>query len=126
MTYTEQANKRGHCQRLTSFIRLADYLIVNTMHVLVVNSVEILRNYLSEQLQVAMQNSGLEIKVKEVCVVFRLEVLYTVNNFCWIILLIALSVRYFTGFLVYLLSGCLHKNKQPQRLKIFDAGQCII
>ncbi|XP_014666809.1 PREDICTED: dynein heavy chain 6, axonemal-like [Priapulus caudatus] len=27
MTYTEQANKRSQCHRLTSFIRLADYLI---------------------------------------------------------------------------------------------------
>lgn len=34
-----------------SFIRLADYLIVNTMHVLAVNSVSTLLNYLSEQLQ---------------------------------------------------------------------------
>ena len=49
MTYTEQANKRTHCSRLTSFIRLADYLIVNTMHVLVVNSVEVLLNFLTEQ-----------------------------------------------------------------------------
>ena len=32
MTYTEQANKRQHCKRLTSFIRLCDYLITNTMH----------------------------------------------------------------------------------------------
>ncbi|XP_056619544.1 dynein axonemal heavy chain 6 [Triplophysa dalaica] len=39
MTYTQQANKRYHCKRLTSFIRLADYLIVNTTHMLVVNSV---------------------------------------------------------------------------------------
>ena len=36
---------------LRSFIRLADYLIVNTMHVLAVNSVSTLLNYLSEQLQ---------------------------------------------------------------------------
>lgn len=36
---------------LNSFIRLADYLIVNTMHVLAVNSVSTLLNYLSEQLQ---------------------------------------------------------------------------
>lgn len=34
-----------------SFIRLADYLIVNTMHVLAVNSVATLLNYLEEQLQ---------------------------------------------------------------------------
>ncbi|XP_060586003.1 dynein axonemal heavy chain 6-like [Ruditapes philippinarum] len=51
MTYTEQANKREHCKRLTCFIRLADYLIVNTMHVLAVNSVSTLLNYLTEQLQ---------------------------------------------------------------------------
>ncbi|XP_054751474.2 dynein axonemal heavy chain 6-like isoform X1 [Lytechinus pictus] len=51
MTYTEQANKRSHCRRLTCFIRLADYLIVNTMHVLAVNSVTTLLNYLREQLQ---------------------------------------------------------------------------
>ncbi len=35
---------------LFSFIRLADYLIVNTMHVLAVNSVSTLLNFLSEQL----------------------------------------------------------------------------
>ncbi|XP_013408536.1 dynein heavy chain 6, axonemal [Lingula anatina] len=51
MTYTEQANKRSHCKRLTCFIRLADYLIVNTMHVLAVNSVSTMLNYLTEQLQ---------------------------------------------------------------------------
>ncbi|XP_074661680.1 dynein axonemal heavy chain 6-like [Tubulanus polymorphus] len=51
MTYTEQANKRAHCKRLTCFIRLADYLIVNTMHVLAVNSVSTLLNYLTDQLQ---------------------------------------------------------------------------
>ena len=34
-----------------SFIRLADYLIVNTMHVLAANSVATLLNYLEEQLQ---------------------------------------------------------------------------
>ncbi|XP_019622649.1 PREDICTED: dynein heavy chain 6, axonemal-like [Branchiostoma belcheri] len=51
MTYTEQANKRSHCRRLTCFIRLADYLVVNTMHVLAVNSVSTLLNYLTEQLQ---------------------------------------------------------------------------
>ena len=50
MTYTEQANKRAHCKRLTCFIRLSDYLIVNTMHVLAVNSVSTLLNYLKEQL----------------------------------------------------------------------------
>lgn len=51
MTYTEQANKRAHCKRLSCFIRLADYLIVNTMHVLAVNSVSTMLNYFTEQLQ---------------------------------------------------------------------------
>ncbi|XP_043915244.1 dynein axonemal heavy chain 6 [Protopterus annectens] len=50
MTYTEQANKRSHCSRLTCFVRLADYLIVNTMHILAVNSVTALLKYLTEQL----------------------------------------------------------------------------
>ncbi|CAM5115591.1 unnamed protein product [Eretmochelys imbricata] len=51
MTYTEQANKRSHCRRLTCFIRLADYLIVNTMHVLAVKSVTTLLSYLSDKLK---------------------------------------------------------------------------
>lgn len=51
MTYTEQANKRAHCQRLTCFIRLSDYLIVGTLHVLAVNSVQSLFNYYTEQLE---------------------------------------------------------------------------
>jgi hypothetical protein len=51
MTYTEQAKKRKHCQRLTSFIRLADYLIVGTLHVLAVNSIQSLFNYYTEQLE---------------------------------------------------------------------------
>ncbi|KAF6321024.1 dynein axonemal heavy chain 6 [Rhinolophus ferrumequinum] len=51
MTYTEQASKRNHCTRLTCFIRLNDYLIENTMHVLTVNSVNILSNYLTDKLK---------------------------------------------------------------------------
>ena len=35
----------------SSFIRLADYLIVNTMHVLAFNSVKTLLNYFLEQLK---------------------------------------------------------------------------
>jgi dynein heavy chain, axonemal len=50
MTYTEQANKRSHCQRLTCFVRLSDYLITSTLHVLSVNSVQSLFNYYTEQL----------------------------------------------------------------------------
>ncbi|XP_036080207.1 dynein heavy chain 6, axonemal isoform X2 [Rousettus aegyptiacus] len=51
MTYTEQASKRHHCVRLTCFIRLNDYLIENTMHVLTVNSVNSLLNYLTDKLK---------------------------------------------------------------------------
>ncbi|XP_032208513.1 dynein heavy chain 6, axonemal isoform X2 [Mustela erminea] len=51
MTYTEQASKRHHCLRLTCFIRLNDYLIENTMHVLTVNSVNSLLNYLTDKLK---------------------------------------------------------------------------
>jgi len=35
MTYTEQANKRSHCRRLTSFIRLdmsVEFLFMNSPH----------------------------------------------------------------------------------------------
>ncbi|XP_075463117.1 dynein axonemal heavy chain 6 isoform X2 [Ascaphus truei] len=53
MTYTEQANKRSHCRRLTCFVRLADYLIVNTMHILAVNSVTSLLTYLVDKLKCA-------------------------------------------------------------------------
>uniref|UniRef100_A0A8C5NZ98 Dynein, axonemal, heavy chain 6 n=1 Tax=Jaculus jaculus TaxID=51337 RepID=A0A8C5NZ98_JACJA len=51
MTYTEQASKRHHCMRLTCFIRLNDYLIQNTLHVLTVNSANTLLNYLTEKLK---------------------------------------------------------------------------
>ncbi|KAM6202366.1 dynein axonemal heavy chain 6 [Rhynchocyon petersi] len=51
MTYMEQASKRHHCMRLTCFIRLNDYLIENTMHVLTVNSVASLLNYLMDKLK---------------------------------------------------------------------------
>nr|XP_055061459.1 dynein axonemal heavy chain 6 isoform X1 [Misgurnus anguillicaudatus] len=51
MTYTQQANKRYHCNRLTCFIRLADYLIVNTTHTLVVNSVSKLLSVFQEHIK---------------------------------------------------------------------------
>ena len=51
MTYTEQANKRQHCRRLTAFIRLCDYLITNTMHSLAVNSVSTLLDRFAELLK---------------------------------------------------------------------------
>ncbi|KAM9330540.1 dynein axonemal heavy chain 6 [Gastrophryne carolinensis] len=59
MTYTEQANKRSHCRRLTCFIRLTDYLIVNTMHVLAVNSVSSLLNYLVEKVKSTPSHSAI-------------------------------------------------------------------
>uniref|UniRef100_A0A8C8W0I7 Dynein, axonemal, heavy chain 6 n=1 Tax=Peromyscus maniculatus bairdii TaxID=230844 RepID=A0A8C8W0I7_PERMB len=51
MTYTEQASKRHHCMRLTCFIRLNDYLIQNTLHVLTVNTASSLLNFLSDKLK---------------------------------------------------------------------------
>ncbi|XP_067839723.1 dynein axonemal heavy chain 6 [Heptranchias perlo] len=51
MNYTGQANKRSHCRRLTCFIRLTDYLIVNTLHVLTVNSITTLYSHLTEKLK---------------------------------------------------------------------------
>nr|KAF6328674.1 dynein axonemal heavy chain 6 [Pipistrellus kuhlii] len=51
MKYTQQARKRRYCRRLTCFIRLNDYLIENTMHVLTVNSVTTLLNYLTDKLK---------------------------------------------------------------------------
>ncbi|ELK30056.1 Dynein heavy chain 6, axonemal [Myotis davidii] len=51
MKYTQQARKRRYCRRLTCFIRLNDYLIENTMHVLTVNSVNSLLNYLTDKLK---------------------------------------------------------------------------
>lgn len=51
MTYTEQANKRANCRRLTNFIRLMDYLIINTMHSLAVNSVSTLLAHIVDHLK---------------------------------------------------------------------------
>ncbi|CAI2733353.1 unnamed protein product [Schistosoma spindalis] len=51
MTFTEMATKRQYCQRLTCFIRLADYQILSTLHVLTVNSIETLLNCFNEHLQ---------------------------------------------------------------------------
>ncbi|KAH0505566.1 Dynein heavy chain 6, axonemal [Microtus ochrogaster] len=51
MTYTEQASKRHHCTRLTCFIRLNDYLIQNTLHVLTVNTASSLLSFLSDKLK---------------------------------------------------------------------------
>ncbi|XP_075260085.1 dynein axonemal heavy chain 6-like isoform X4 [Convolutriloba macropyga] len=66
MTYTEQANKRAHCRRFTNFIRLGDYLIVNTMHILAINSVSTLLTYLSDQ--VNRTPSGEEIQAMQLAI----------------------------------------------------------
>ncbi|KTF76184.1 hypothetical protein cypCar_00047512, partial [Cyprinus carpio] len=50
MSYTQQANKSYHCRRLTCFIRLADYLIVNTTHMLVVNTISKLLSVFQEHI----------------------------------------------------------------------------
>ncbi|CAH8497721.1 unnamed protein product, partial [Dicrocoelium dendriticum] len=51
MTFTEMAAKRKYCQRLTCFIRLADYQIVSTLHTLTVNSVYTLLDCLCDHLK---------------------------------------------------------------------------
>jgi dynein heavy chain len=56
MTYTQQANKRQHCRRLTSFIRLCDYLITTTMHALAMNSVTKLLERFDKMIQVTPSN----------------------------------------------------------------------
>ena len=50
MSYTEQAAKRTHCQRLTSFIRLCNYLVVTMLHDLTVKSVSTILSTLHDQL----------------------------------------------------------------------------
>ncbi|XP_018654464.1 LOW QUALITY PROTEIN: hypothetical protein Smp_130810 [Schistosoma mansoni] len=50
MTFTEMATKRQYCQRLTCFIRLADYLIVSTLHTLTANSIDTILNCFNEHL----------------------------------------------------------------------------
>ncbi|VDL92757.1 unnamed protein product [Schistocephalus solidus] len=50
MSFTEQANKRNKCKRLTCFIRLADYLIMSTLHVLTFNSIYALNKAFTEEL----------------------------------------------------------------------------
>ncbi|MCJ8749245.1 hypothetical protein PDJAM_G00174240 [Pangasius djambal] len=48
MSYSDQLTKKYHCNRLTCFIRLADYLIMSTLHTLAVNSISKLLNTLQE------------------------------------------------------------------------------
>ncbi|XP_078146083.1 dynein axonemal heavy chain 6 [Centroberyx gerrardi] len=49
MSYIEKISKKNHCKRLTCFVRLVDYLVVNTMHILMVNSSAGLLAVLQEQ-----------------------------------------------------------------------------
>ena len=47
----KKQNSGLYCVFPSSFIRLTDYLILNTMHVLAVKSVTTLLNYLTEKLR---------------------------------------------------------------------------
>ncbi|KAM9449861.1 dynein axonemal heavy chain 6-like [Clarias gariepinus] len=49
-SYSEQFNKKQECSRLTCFIRLADYLIMSTLHKLTVYSISKLLSELQEHL----------------------------------------------------------------------------
>lgn len=40
LRYTQLAAKRTECRRLTNFIKLADYLLIDTLHMLALNSVK--------------------------------------------------------------------------------------
>ncbi|KAM3865367.1 dynein axonemal heavy chain 6 [Diretmus argenteus] len=49
MTYIYQIYKKKHCGRLTCFLRLVEYLVVNTMHMLMVDSASKLLAVFQEQ-----------------------------------------------------------------------------
>ena len=49
MTYTMQASKRTHCQRLARFIRLCDFIVVNMLHQFSVKSYSVLLENLQDQ-----------------------------------------------------------------------------
>ena len=49
MTYTMQASKRTHCQRLTSFIRLCDFIVINMLHQFSTKSYSVLLEHLQDQ-----------------------------------------------------------------------------
>ena len=49
MTYTMQASKRTHCQRLTSFIRLCDFIVVSMLHQFSTKSYYVLLEHLQDQ-----------------------------------------------------------------------------
>ncbi|XP_028810647.1 dynein heavy chain 6, axonemal isoform X2 [Denticeps clupeoides] len=51
MPHMARILKKAHCRHLTRFIRLVDYLIANTMHLLVVNSINKLLSMLEEQVR---------------------------------------------------------------------------
>ena len=57
MTYTQQATKRQQCRRLTSFIRLCDYIVVDSMHSLVLNSINAMKDTLENQNNAAPSHS---------------------------------------------------------------------
>lgn len=49
MTYTMQASKRTHCQRLARFIRLCDFIVVDMLHKFSTKSYSVLLEYLQDQ-----------------------------------------------------------------------------
>ena len=68
LSYTEQAARRAECRRLQRFVKLTDYLIVNTLHMLLIES---LRDLLQAVYQgcsntdVAVDTSGLGVLMPE-------------------------------------------------------------
>ncbi|KAJ1555299.1 Dynein heavy chain 6, axonemal, partial [Nowakowskiella sp. JEL0078] len=63
MTFTEQAARRSECRRLQRFVKLADYMIVNTLHMLAVESAQSLLSFVfrgceDKDVVVDSQNGG--------------------------------------------------------------------
>ncbi|KAH9281795.1 Dynein heavy chain 6, axonemal [Echinococcus granulosus] len=53
MSYTQQARKRKKCRRLTCFVRLVDYLIMNTLHLLTKKSVYAINRLFEDEVATA-------------------------------------------------------------------------
>jgi len=46
LTFTEQAARRTECRRLKSFVKLVDYITINTLHMLILDSTRSLLGYI--------------------------------------------------------------------------------
>ena len=65
MSYTMQALKRNHCYRLTRFIRLCDYLVINMLHDLTLSSIQYILSTLEGFLQETIKIEEIAQPIKE-------------------------------------------------------------